>query len=103
MNGVGDIDITITSKIQIYPTDEQIEILNSTMFQIKKALNYISKYVFDNNCLNQSKINADTYYYLRETYSLKSQMAQSCMKTVIAKYKTNKSNGHNFNLIQLKS
>ncbi|MGV8983567.1 RNA-guided endonuclease InsQ/TnpB family protein [Clostridium sp.] len=102
MKGVDSIDITITSKIQIYPTDEQIEILNSTMFQIKKALNYISKYVFDNNCLNQSKINTDTYYYLRETYSLKSQMAQSCMKTVIAKYKTNKSNGHKFNLVQFK-
>ncbi len=102
MKGVDIIDITITSKIQIYPTDEQIEILNSTMFQIKKALNYISKYVFDNNCLNQSKINTDTYYYLRETYGLKSQMTQSCMKTVIAKYKTNKSNGHNFNLLQFK-
>ena len=102
MNGVGIIDITITSKIQIYPTNEQIEILNSTMFQIKKALNYISKYAFDNNCLNQSKINTNTYYYLRETYGLKSQMAQSCMKTVIAKYKTNKSNGHDFNLVQFK-
>ena len=102
MNGVDIIDITITSKIQIYPTNEQIEILNSTMFQIKKALNYISKYAFDNNCLNQSKINTNTYYYLRETYGLKSQMAQSCMKTVIAKYKTNKSNGHDFNLVQFK-
>lgn len=102
MNGVDIIDITITSKIQIYPTNEQIEILNSTMFQIKKALNYISKYAFGNNCLNQSKINTDTYYYLRETYGLKSQMAQSCMKTVIAKYKTNKSNRHDFNLVQFK-
>lgn len=103
MRGVDIIEITITSKIQIYPTNEQIEILNNTMFQIRKALNYISKYIFDNNCLNQSKINADTYYYLRETYNLKSQMAQSCMKTAIAKYKTNKSNEHDFNLVQFKN
>ena len=102
MKGVDTIEITITSKIQIYPNNEQIEILNKTMFQIKKALNYISKYIFDNNCLSQSKINTDTYYYLRETYSLKSQMAQSCMKSVIAKYQSAKSNGHKFSLINFK-
>ena len=72
------------------------------MFQVRKALNYISKYVFDNKCLKQSDVNKDTYYYLRETYGLKSQMAQSCMKTVIAKYKTNRSNGHDFNLVKFK-
>ncbi len=45
MKGVDIIEITITSKIQIYPTNEQIDILNNTMFQIRKALNYISKYI----------------------------------------------------------
>lgn len=73
-----------------------------TMFQVRKALNYVSKYIFDTNCLKQSQVNKDTYYYLREIYGLKSQMAQSCMKTVIAKYKTNKSNGHDFSLIDFK-
>ena len=96
------IEITITSKIQIYPTDEQVEKLTTTMVEVRKALNYISKYVFNNNCLNQKKINEDTYYFLRNTYNLKSQMAQSVMKTVIAKYKANKSNGHDFNLVQFK-
>ncbi|RFM20756.1 hypothetical protein C1146_15095 [Clostridium botulinum] len=45
VKGVDIIEITITSKIQIYPTNEQIDILNNTMFQIRKALNYISKYI----------------------------------------------------------
>lgn len=97
------LELTITSKIQIYPTNEQVEILNKTMSQVRKALNYISNYIFENNCLNQSKINKKTYYYLRETYGLKSQMAQSVMKTAIAKYKTNKSNGHDFNLVNFKN
>lgn len=97
------LELTITSKIQIYPTNEQVEILNKTMSQVRKALNYISNYIFENNCLNQSKINKETYYYLRETYGLKSQMAQSVMKTAIAKYKTNKSNGHDFNLVNFKN
>jgi len=97
------LEITITSKIQIYPTTEQIELLTQTMLQVRKALNCISKYIFENNCLNQRKINEDTYYHLRETYGLKSQMAQSVMKTAIAKYKTNKSNGHDFSLVNFKN
>lgn len=97
------MELTITSKIQIYPTNEQVEILNKTMSQVRKALNYISNYIFENSCLNQSKINKETYYYLRETYGLKSQMAQSVMKTAIAKYKANKSNGHDFNLVNFKN
>lgn len=72
------------------------------MEQIKKALNDISKYIYDNNCLNQRTINDEMYYHLRETYGLKSQMAQSCIKTAIAKYKTNKTNGHDFTLVQFK-
>ena len=42
------------------------------------------------------------YYGLRDKYSLKSQMAQSCMKSVIAKYQSAKSNGHKFSLINFK-
>lgn len=97
------MEVTITSKIQIYPTDEQVLSLNRTTSKILLALNYISDYVYNNNCVNQKKINEDTYYYLREEYGLKSQMAQSVMKTVIAKYKTNKSNGHDFNLVKFKN
>lgn len=100
---MGIIEITTTSKIQIKPTDEQVEILTQTMIQIRKALNYISKYVYDNNCLKQAELNKATYTYLREKFGLKSQMAQSVMKTVIAKYKTNKSNGHDFTLVQFKN
>lgn len=100
---MGIIEIITTSKIQIKPTDEQVEILTQTMIQIRKALNYISKYVYDNNCLKQAELNKATYTHLREKFGLKSQMAQSVMKTVIAKYKTNKSNGHDFTLVQFKN
>lgn len=103
MKGCDTIELTITAKIQIYPTCEQQTILLETMKQIRKALNDVSRYIYDNNCLNQSKINADTYYHLRETYGLKSQMAQSVMKTAIAKYKTNQSNGHDFVLVNFKN
>jgi putative transposase len=97
------MDLTITAKIQIYPNNKQIEVLNNTMIQINKALNYISDYVFNNNCLNQKIIQKDIYYYLRDTYNLKSQMACSAIKTVIAKYKTCKSLNHDFALVNFKN
>ncbi|MFR4902727.1 transposase [uncultured Fusobacterium sp.] len=97
------IEITITSKIQIYPTDEQIKILNDTMIAVRKALNYVSNYVFENKCFSQHKLNEATYYLLREKFSLKSQMSQSVMKTVLAKYKTIKSNNQPFTKVQFKN
>ena len=96
------MDITITAKIKILPTEEQIEYLKHTYKQILLANNDISKFVFNNKEFNRNNINKAMYYELREKYSLKSQMAQSCMKTVIAKYQSSKSNGHDFSLINFK-
>lgn len=63
--------ITITAKIKILPTIEQIENLKHTYNQILLANNDISKFVF-----NRNNINKAMYYDLREKYQLKSQMAQ---------------------------
>lgn len=73
------------------------------MIAVRKALNYVSNYVFENRCFSQSKLNEATYYLLREKFSLKSQMSQSVMKTVLAKYKTIKSNNQQFTKIQFKN
>ena len=96
------MDIIITAKIKILPTEEQIEYLKHTYKQILLANNDISKFVFNNKEFDRNNINKAMYYELREKYSLKSQMAQSCMKTVIAKYQSSKSNGHDFSLINFK-
>ena len=73
------------------------------MIAVRKALNYVSNYVFENRCFSQSKLNEATYYLLREKFSLKSQMSQSVMKTVLAKYKTIKSNNQPFTKVQFKN
>lgn len=73
------------------------------MIAVRKALNYVSDYVFENRCFSQPKLNEATYYLLRENFALKSQMAQSVMKTVLAKYKTIKSNNQQFTKIQFKN
>ncbi len=99
---MNNLDITITAKIKILPTDEQVSALKATYTQILLANNEISNFVFKNKELNRNVINEAMYYGLREKYKLKSQMAQSCMKTVIAKYKSAGSNGHEFGLIEFK-
>ncbi|QST02813.1 IS200/IS605 family element transposase accessory protein TnpB (plasmid) [Pontibacillus sp. ALD_SL1] len=86
-------ELTLTAKIKINPTDEEKEKLISTVRAIKKGLNYTSEVVYQTGELVQAKLHEKTYLPLRKDYGLKSQMAQSVMKTVISKYKSMQSNG----------
>ena len=80
--------ITITAKVQIAATDTDKVLLNKTMSVYCDACNYVSDYVFRTHDLKQFSLNKILYSALREKFSLKSQMAQSVFKTVIARYKT---------------
>ena len=80
--------ITITAKVQIVATDTDKVLLNKTMSVYCDACNYVSDYVFRTHDLKQFSLNKVLYFTLRERFGLKSQMAQSVFKTVIAKYKT---------------
>ncbi|MFC5772801.1 transposase [Ectobacillus antri] len=93
---------TITAKIQIYTSDNQFESLKVTTNAYRKACNWLSKHIFKTKNLNQANINSLYYADLRNQFALKSQMAQSVMKTVIARYKSAKSNGHDWSLIDFK-
>ena len=80
--------ITITAKVQIVATDTDKVLLNKTMSVYCDACNYVSDYVFRTHDLKQFSLNKILYSTLREKFSLKSQMAQSVFKTVIARDKT---------------
>ena len=80
--------ITITAKVQIAATDTDKVLLNKTMSVYCDACNYVSDYVFRTHDLKQFSLNKILYSTLREKFGLKSQMAQSVCKTVIARYKT---------------
>ena len=80
--------LTITAKVQIIVTDADKTLLEETMSAYCAACNYVSDYVFKTHNLSQVQLNKALYYDLREKYSLKAQMAQSVLKTVIARYKT---------------
>ena len=81
-------EITITAKIQIVSSNDDAELLNSTMSAYTDACNYVSNYVFQTHNLKQFALNKLLYCDLRDRFGLKSQMAQSVLKTVIARYKT---------------
>ena len=80
--------VTLTAKIQIFPSEEEKELLLGTTRQYAKACNFISDHVFRTHDLSQPSLNKQLYHELRETYMLKAQMAQSAIKSVIAAYKT---------------
>ena len=80
--------ITVTAKIQIsVDTDNQV-LLDKTMTAYSDACNYASEYIFNTQNLKQFSLNQILYSTLREQFGLRSQMAQSVLKTVIAGYKT---------------
>lgn len=80
--------ITITAKVQIVVTDTDKVLLNETMSVYRDACNYVSDYVFQTHDLKQFSLNKVLYFTLREKFGLKSQIAQSVLKTVIARYRT---------------
>ena len=80
--------ITVTAKIQISASDTDKVLLDETMSVYRDACNYVSDYVFRTHDLKQFSLNKVLYSTLRQKFGLKSQMAQSVFKTVIARYKT---------------
>ena len=80
--------LTITAKIKVLTDDSSKPLLDITMSAYANACNYVSDYIFRTHDLKQFSLNKALYSSLRELFGLKSQMAQSVIKTVIAKYKT---------------
>ena len=79
---------TITAKIQILVNPSDKQMLCDTMKAYSDACNYVSNYIYKTHNLSRYSIQEDTYYQVREIYGLRSQMAVSCVRTVVAKYKT---------------
>lgn len=80
--------MTVTAKIQISVNTDSKVLLDKTMSVYSDACNYVSDYVFRTHDLKQFSLNKALYTELRERFRLKSQMAQSVFKTVIARYKS---------------
>ncbi|HIW34357.1 MAG TPA: transposase [Candidatus Paenibacillus intestinavium] len=94
--------MTLTAKIKIMPTTEQAEQLLQTLRAYRDACNDVSSLVFESKIMSVVSLHKQCYRHLRQTYSLRSQMAQSVFKTVVARYKSLNSNHHPWTRIQFK-
>ena len=63
-------------------------LLDKTISAYRNACNFVSEYIFRTHDLQQFSLNKALYSALRTELGLKSQMAQSVIKTVISRYKT---------------
>ena len=79
---------TVTAKLQILVNPSDKQIFCDTMKAYSDACNYVSEYIYKTHNLSRYSVQEDTYHQIREIYGLRSQMAVSCVRTVIAKYKT---------------
>lgn len=82
-------DLTKTIKLRINVSPEQDLLFRQMTEQYRQACNFVSRYIFNNQFdLTYANLNRILYTDLRKQFSLKSQLAQSSIKTTIAKYKT---------------
>lgn len=83
-----EISLTIKAHIKVASSDNAKSLADS-MEIYRQGCNFVSQYVFEHDFeLRQAKLNKALYSDLRQKFSLRSQMAQSVLKTVIARYKS---------------
>ena len=81
---------TVNIKVKLNILEPNVGIkFSKTMKQYRLACNYVSEYLFNNNFpLNKNEVQKVIYNTIREKFNLKSQMTISCIRSVIARYKT---------------
>lgn len=92
--------LVITAKVQIFPNKQQVLELKQMFELYSLACNWLSKKVFQNKILNQVKLHYLVYDQMRSELGTKAQFTQSVIKTVVARYKSAKSNGHDWSLVK---
>ena len=83
-----EISRTIKARI-IFQNSEDISKILDSQETFRQGCNFVSEYMFHNNFpMNTTTLVKLLYKDLRAKFGLKSQMAQSCVRTVIARYRT---------------
>lgn len=68
--------------------------LQQSLDAYRQGYNYISGMVYTTRVLQQPVMHTHTYRPLRVQFGLRSQKAQSVIKTVLARYKSVLAHGH---------
>ena len=82
------MDLANVVKLKLNIDDDTGLAFYETAYQYMLACNDVSQYVFDHDFeLNSVTLSKILYKHIRETFGLKSQMVQSAIRTVTARYK----------------
>jgi IS605 OrfB family transposase len=94
---------TVVAKIQIYANKNEEALLSQTMSAYSKACDFVSSIIYETQELKQKQLHNALYSQIRAEFGLGSQMACSTLITTIARYKSAKSNGHEWSRIAFKN
>ncbi|MGG6309293.1 RNA-guided endonuclease InsQ/TnpB family protein [Paenibacillus macerans] len=94
--------LTLTAKVKILPNGQQADWLRQTLRAYRDASNHLSVLVHQDKILSKTLLQNIVYRELRNAFLLRSQMAQSVMKTVIARYKSLLGNKHPWTCVVFK-
>ena len=94
--------VTTTVKLRLVLNESDRDAFYQTAVRYAEACNFVSAYVKCNRQFFFRSLHDALYSQIRSRFGLKSQMAQSVMKTVLAKYKSVKSNGHSLRLVRFR-
>lgn len=86
----------LTLKIKLLPTDEQADLLLSTMKEANAACDAISEIAWENKVFNQFKIHHLCYHGFKSTFNLSAQMLVRCISKVADSYKIDRKKKHIF-------
>jgi IS605 OrfB family transposase len=79
---------TVTAKLKLHTTPEQLRALRATQLAYRDALNFVSQYAFDHGKMsNKVGLQDGTYTDIRTRFGLPAQMACSVPRQVGATYK----------------
>ena len=83
-----EISRTIKSRI-VFQNSDDVSKMVASQEAFRKGCNFVSEYIFNNGFpMNLVALIKELYNDLRSQFGLKSQMAQSCVRTVIARYRS---------------
>ncbi|MGH2496744.1 MAG: RNA-guided endonuclease InsQ/TnpB family protein [Ktedonobacteraceae bacterium] len=78
----------ITAKLKLLTTPEQHRLLRQTQLAYRDALNFVSRYAFEQGKLSSNeRLQKETYYEIRARFKLPAQMACNVPRQVAATYK----------------
>ena len=80
-------DTVKTMKLHIHLNESDIRSVKTLTEQYRLACNFVSQYIFDHSfLLNSVSLSNRLYQTIRSEFGLKSQLTQSAIKTVTARY-----------------